>query len=789
MQQSREYSIGLGHRTRSMRTGKEVLTPNVAETSLPTELVISLRIDNILAYADFPLVTPDGQIGFLSVFHDQPHEFSRSEVDLLQTFAAQAALAVANAQLHTRTDERLTRRVHQLAMLESVSRELSAATHSDQLFGLVLDYALEFTQAPLGAIILPDMDGGVAHFKAKYGYRVPEKMVIDRGISMRVMRTGELENIGDVRDDPDFYDVGDGDTRSQLSVPLTYKNEVLGVLTLESPILNAFPHNEQSLVEQLANQAAVALANANLYHETQRHLREQSTLFQITARLVKALDADSTIDILCQALKAVIVPQRLAFYFLNQENYKFQQLSCKESLDLGWIQNELNANYLDDLQIDGTKMFLLEGEDALRKVVVDDSVGGRYVIFPMRTAQRLIGFVLFNFSTDFEISANLGKLVEAIVAQGAIAFQNAQLFVETAQRREELAAVINSVAESIIMINTEGIVTLSNQPLSLLTGFPSDEIAQTRLRDLSDGVLARLGYRRKELINVLENLAESRIPESEREIYQVPGIEPVSVIERSSYPVMDLRDQVLGWMIVWRDVTEEHKLNQEREAIADALIHDLRSPISAVLGAVDLLDTAIPKDVPRELVDRSLQVARRGAKRVLRLIMSLLDVARMQSGRIELNRSPVELSSLIIELLMDIEIIADEYHINVKNEVKDDLPVIFVDEDKISRVITNLLDNAVKFSPEFGDVRVVGEATDDGVMIQIWDQGPGISEEYRAIIFERFSQISGQFGRWRGAGLGLAFSRLTAEAHGGTISVESPPEGTGSVFTLTLPFR
>jgi len=789
VQQSQEYSIGLGHRTRAMRTGKVILTPNVSETSLSTELAISLRIDNILAYADFPLVTPDGQIGFLSVFHDQPHEFLQSEVDLLQTFAAQAALAVANAQLHTRTDERLTRRVHQLAILESVSRELSAATHSEQLFSLVLDYALEFTQAPYGAIILADADSGVAQFKANHGYHVPEEMVLDRGITMRVMRTGEVENVGDVREDPDYYDIGDGETRSQLSVPFTHKNEVLGVLTLESHNLNAFPPNEQSLIEQLANQAAVALVNANLYHETQRHLREQSTLFQITARLVEALDAESTIEILCHALKAVVAPQRLGFYFLIPEVNIFLQTPCKDCVDSDWMQAEISGNFLDDLQIDGTKMFLLENEDALHKVVVDDSLGGVNVIFPMRTAQRLIGFILLNLLADIEISDNLSNLAEAIVAQGAIAIQNAQLFVETAQRREQLSAVINSVAESIIMVNTEGVVTLSNQPLSLLTGFPSDEITQTRLRDLSDGVLARLGYQRKELIYVLENLAEGNIPESEREIYQMPFTEPESVIERSSYPVMDLSDQVLGWMIVWRDVTEEHKVNQEREAIADALIHDLRSPISAVLGAIDLLDEAIPEEVPRELVDRSLQVARRGAKRVLRLIMSLLDVARMQSGRIELNRSPVEISLLIPELLMDIEIIADEYNITVKNEIDEHTPVIFVDKDKISRVITNLLDNAVKFSPENGVVRVVGEATEEGVMIQIWDQGPGISEEYRAIIFERFSQIAGQFGRWRGAGLGLAFSRLTVEAHGGTIWVESPPDGKGSVFTLNLPFR
>jgi len=787
--QSKEFSIGSGRRTKCMRTGNVELVPNVPETSLAVKMVRALQTDGIQAYADFPLVTPDGQIGFLSVFHNEPHEFPQEEVDLLQTFAAQAALAVSNAQLHTTTDKQLARRVHQLAILEAVGRELSAASHSEELFPLILEYALDFTQAPLGGIISYNFETGLARFRAKHGYDVSDFLPLDKGITLRALRTGQVENIADVRLDSDYYNATGGKTQSQLSVPITHEDEVLGVITLESYELNAFSKSEQALVEQLANQAAVVLVNANLYQETQRHLNEQSTLFQVTARLVEALDAKATVEILCQALHAVSAPQRLGIFLLNENRLVYDLALIEEYNAIGWLKEKLDAQIISSLLHNETR-FVQLGSDEYKEIFLKSKEGeGEFLLFPLRTAQQLNGLAILNFKSESEISANLIRLVEAILAQGAIAIQNAQLFVETTQRREQLSAVINSVAESIMMVNSEGFVTLSNQPLSNLSGLTSDQLVQTHLSDLAKDVLIRLGYQQDDLINLLAELADGKTPASTMDVYEVPGVEPISIVERSTYPVMETRDFILGWMIVWRDVTEEHRINQEREAIADALIHDLRSPISAVLGSIDLLNEAIPEDVPRDVIDRSLQVARRGAKRVLRLIMSLLDVARMQSGRVELDRMPVDLSAMIPELLMDIEIIADEYGIDVKDEIAEDLPVIFVDEDKISRVIMNLLDNAIKFSPENGEVRVLATSDDGGVVVQIWDQGPGISEEFRAIIFERFSQISGQFGRWRGAGLGLAFCRLAVEAHGGNIWVEPPPDGQGSVFTLTLPFR
>ena len=786
---NRQFSIGGDRRARCLRTGEHLLTPDVNTASLPLSIAHSLRTEGIQAYADFPLLTPGGQIGFLSVFFDKPHEFTHDEVVLLQTFAAQAALAVANARLYATTDEKLTRRVQQLAILEAVGRELSAATLSDRLFYLLLDYALEFTHAPWGAIGVCNLDRGIVEIKAKRGYGDRNILLMGTGISGRVMQNRRTENIGDISGDPDFVLIQDGEVISQLSVPILHEQNVLGVITLESDRPNDFSQNEQALVEQLANQAAIALMNANLHRETQHRLSEQSTLYQVATRLSRTLDAQEALDILAQAMIALVGLVDLGIYLWSDDAATFRLQSLAHVETALPLPKELAESVVAGLSFGNANVLDIANEELsdISDLLLDEEK--RCVLISMKTAQRLLGLVVLCLDESMGYSKDLYQLLEAIVAQGAIAVQTALLFSETKQRREQLAAVVNSVAESIVMVNAEGQITLANQPIYVLTGMTREEIIGKRLMNLAEGILARLGYKKAELERLLADLMSGNTPMTPKEIYQIPDVLPLRVFERTTYPVTALNDQARGWMVVWRDVTEEHQVNQEREAIAEALIHDLRSPVSAVLGSLDLLEDALPEATKDETIERSLRVARRGAKRVLRLIMSLLDVARMQSGRVELERSPVHLTTLVDELVFDIEMIASEYGIAIQNEMPADLPIVFADQDKLSRVLNNLLDNAVKFSPENGRVLVRGAVEGEHVIIEVWDQGPGVADEYRTAIFERFSQISGQFGRWRGAGLGLAFCKLTIDAHGGDIWVERPPSAQGSIFALRLPIR
>jgi two-component system, NtrC family, sensor histidine kinase KinB len=252
--------------------------------------------------------------------------------------------------------------------------------------------------------------------------------------------------------------------------------------------------------------------------------------------------------------------------------------------------------------------------------------------------------------------------------------------------------------------------------------------------------------------------------------------------------VSDDKGKIIGWMIVLRDVTKEHQISQAREIITDTLVHDLRSPLSAVLSSLDIIEKGLSKLAPQdELSNAAVQVARRGSRRILGMVETLLDIARMQSGKFELAWTWFSIHSLIASVLDEYLIPAQKAGVRVNNDVPVSFPQVWGDMDKLNRVLANLLDNALKFIPFGGQVDFSAEiVSEEIILVQVSDNGPGIPEEYREKVFERFAQVPGYRGRRRGSGLGLTFCRLAVQAHGGRIWIEPRPGG-GSVFNIILP--
>jgi len=173
----------------------------------------------------------------------------------------------------------------------------------------------------------------------------------------------------------------------------------------------------------------------------------------------------------------------------------------------------------------------------------------------------------------------------------------------------------------------------------------------------------------------------------------------------------------------------------------------------------------------------------------LTLVEAILDIAKMESGEMNLELSEFSPGELLNQVCKDFLPQARSIGVVMQTDLSSSLPIVQGDTGKIIRVLTNLLDNAMKFTPTGGQVFLSAEQTDHQMIrVQVADNGPGIPPEYREKIFDRFSQVPGQKGRQRGSGLGLTFCRLVVEAHGGKIWVEANPIG-GSLFTFTLPIR
>lgn len=633
VEQNRSFSIADNGRTRCLRTGYPFLNPDLENTTLDTDLVTALQGIGIQSFGDFPLTAPEGPIGYLSVYFETPHEFSAEEVELLQTLASHAALAVSNARLHARTDLALSQRARQLAILEAVGRELAAAIHSERLFDMILNYARELTDSPWGGIGVYDPAAQTIQVKAIRGYtQTASRYPLTNGISGRALRIRQAILINDVSQDADYLDLTNGAARSQLTIPLIHEERVLGLITLESPHLNGYTESDQAFISQLANQAAIAIVNAELY-------------------------------------------------------------------------------------------------------------------------------------TD--------------VSKG----------------RDRLAAVLNSVQEGILMLESgledrpesKGLITLVNESFHAITGLPVEALIGKNLANLPPESLRLFGFTQADAQALVQALAQNQIVIPPIVTEKVTALKPERYLERSSLPVFGSQSSASGWLVIIRDVTHEYELSQARELITETLVHDLRSPLAAVLGSLDVIDENIQLQKDSDpIVSQALALARRGSRRVLGLVESLLDISRMQSGSMDLVYSPINLHSLAAIILSDFVTTAGDYGVLLRNEVPSDLPLVNADQGKISRVLMNLVDNALKFTPTGEQVILTAELAEKTIVVKVLDRGPGVPEGFRQKIFERFTQVPEQHGRRRGTGLGLTFCRLAVEAHGGRIWVEPRPGG-GSIFAFTLP--
>jgi signal transduction histidine kinase len=228
------------------------------------------------------------------------------------------------------------------------------------------------------------------------------------------------------------------------------------------------------------------------------------------------------------------------------------------------------------------------------------------------------------------------------------------------------------------------------------------------------------------------------------------------------------------------------ELQRVRQETSDLVVHDLRNPLGTIYGALSMLEMVLPEDIlrdNRELLD----LATTACERMQRLVDSLLDVAKLETGEVLISMNSVDLRPVLIEAVQRQSLTLRMRGIVIEVEVPDSLPTVLIDSEKIERVLANLLDNAIKYSPNDAPIVLAAKAEADRVVVSVTDAGPGIPPDERERIFERFAQVSGQTGSRRGFGLGLTFCRLAIEGHGGRIWVEPGPNGRGSSFLFTLP--
>ncbi len=345
---------------------------------------------------------------------------------------------------------------------------------------------------------------------------------------------------------------------------------------------------------------------------------------------------------------------------------------------------------------------------------------------------------------------------------------------QLAQEKSKLEMILTTMADPIIVIGQDRRVALFNPASERMFGVMGDQIVGRRLdefRNLRDvDLIAR---------QALDSAGTIR---TEIEIRTPVRLE----INAYASPINDQDGNITGVLVVLRDVTEYRRLAEMRKDFVANVSHELRTPVASLRAVVGALQSGAIDDP--EAAERFLGSLDSEVERLSRLLEDLLNLSELESGKTVLRRTLVCLRELAEEAVRDLQSIADSNGLTVSVGIPKELSVQ-VDRAQIKQVMTNLLDNAIKYTPEGGSIEVYGRDANNFVTVSVRDTGVGIPLEDLDRIFERFYRVDKARSRkMGGTGLGLAIVQDIVEAHGGRVMVDSEA-GQGSTFTIVLPKR
>jgi NtrC-family two-component system sensor histidine kinase KinB len=241
---------------------------------------------------------------------------------------------------------------------------------------------------------------------------------------------------------------------------------------------------------------------------------------------------------------------------------------------------------------------------------------------------------------------------------------------------------------------------------------------------------------------------------------------------------------MLGVILLLRDVTKFRELDRMKSEFVATASHELKTPLTSIGMSIELLQERAHEKLDereRELLD----AASEDVERLRRLVLDLLDLSKIEAGKIELEFASVSVRALFDEALDAMAVQAEQDGVALTAEAADDLPDVRADASKTIWVLTNLIANALRHTDAGGRVELSADRAGSKVHVAVRDTGEGIPYEYQAKIFDKFVQVGGERSVG-GSGLGLAIAKEIVRAHGGSIWVESVP-GQGATFTFTLP--
>jgi two-component system, NtrC family, sensor histidine kinase KinB len=372
--------------------------------------------------------------------------------------------------------------------------------------------------------------------------------------------------------------------------------------------------------------------------------------------------------------------------------------------------------------------------------------------------------------------------LQQVNEQLVIAALREQEWAEGARRKAaEKDALLVALQDGVMAVELDGAITLMNPAARGIFGVPGPEPHLT-IPPGSTLPLRTAGGEPVSAQNSPLELARRGKRFTDRQFELVRPDQPPRWLSVTATPIHDDHGSLVRSVVAIHDVTDVHELERMKEEYVALISHDLRNPLFATLIHVEAVQTAL---VARGLVEESdvLEDAIAEVAKMDAMIQDLLDSAKMESATLTLNRRPTDLHELIREVTDSMA--PENERVRVEVPARGPSPTAEVDAPRLGRALTNVIGNALKYSPRNAPVEVRLSGSNEQATIEVADHGPGIPQEDLPRLFDRYYRASTRREE-RGHGLGLYIARQVLEAHGGDIGVESHP-GTGSVFRMTVP--
>lgn len=677
-----------------------------------------------------------------------------------------------------------------LELLYHISRELSSRLDLRELIERILRLTSESLNAENGSLILIGDDGQVYDAALILnGALVPDAEAqlgpqLERGLAGWALRQRQVVVSPDTASDPRWQPAENSqpaESKSALSAPLIFAERVLGVLTLVHPQPSYFGEAHQQLIKAIAEQAAVAVENARLLRESRRQTQNLRSLVEVAQVLSSTLDPDKLLQLLLSETVRLLHLEAASIALTDMEKQElvFQVAAGSAAAKMTGLRLKLGQGIAGWVAQTGQPIIVPEAHGDPRFYAQVDQQTGFYtravLCAPIKFEGYTIGVVEGLNPAPGTFDRNTLPLLTGIASLAGNALAHAQQFSFTETVKDRYAGLFEDSFDPIIITDLTGIITDVNHKAAIALGYTRAEMMGMSINAIHTLGLGPLSQKQfSELARGIEMAFESHV--TTKDGRDIP-------VEAHAKRISTTDDEFIQW--IERDISERLHMEEMREDLISMIFHDLRSPLGNVISSLTLLQSSTSKE--DDVIQSVLGIAVRSSQHLSRLVDSLLDLRRLESGQATLHRTDISISALILEAAEQVHPLAEGKGITLRFDLPLRLPSVSVDADMIRRVLINLMENAVKYMPGEGMITAAARVDGGHIVVSIADTGLGVPESERSRIFDKFTRLQ-RSGTVKGIGLGLAFCKLAIEAHQGKIWVDAAPVR-GAVFNFTLPAK